>query len=115
MNHRQIICHEAAQMGREVIVLSRLGTLEISCDAPPYELVRGGENLEFLQSPLDVRWCRLSGFNHVPRSRQNTSALCPWNWFTGRKSGSHERTCSCGQPLPVLHEVTFMTPDCGFV
>lgn len=39
-----------AQMGREAIVLSRLGTLEISCDAPPYELVRGCENLEYSSS-----------------------------------------------------------------
>lgn len=40
-------------------MISRLGTPEIFCDAPPYAVVRACETLGF-QSPLDVRWCRKS-------------------------------------------------------
>lgn len=85
-------------------MFSRLGTLELSCDAPPYAVVRACETLGF-QSPLDVRWCRKSQVIHGHSGPRGISALLPWNWF------SQGHTCTCGNPLPVLHKHAFTFDD----
>jgi hypothetical protein len=82
-------------------MFSRLGPITISCDAPPYTVIRACETLAF-QSPSDVRWCRMSHHSE-PRG---VLGLNPWKWFSS-KGRSHERTCTCGRPLPVLDKYAF--------
>lgn len=84
-------------------MFSRLGTLEISCDAPPDAVVRACETLGF-QSPLDVRWCRKSQLRRGHSRLGGIHALYPWNWFATRNRPSQGNTCTCGQPLPVLYK-----------
>lgn len=93
---------------------SQLGTLEVTCDAPPYEIVRACEELPF-QSPLDVRWCRKSQVIRGRNKRGGISALYPWNWFSKRKAQPQVEICACGQPSPFLHKCSFITPEHGLV
>jgi hypothetical protein len=82
----------------------RLGSLEICCDAPPYQVVRACERLGF-RCPADVRWYRL---DHL-----GPTAVAPGPaslWFWKRLLGwgrSREQSCSCGEPLPALEGCTF--------
>ena len=87
----------------EQIMSSRLGPIDITCDAPPYTVVQACETLEF-RTPLDVRWCRIS---HFLSGQGGEASLHPWKWFFG-KNESREKTCSCGEPLPNLEWYTFM-------
>ena len=86
---------------------SQLGPIEICCDAPPYLIVQACERLRFL-SPLDVRWCRMSNFLN-----DLSASLRIWN-FLFIKNQPEKRTCSCGEPLPVLEDYAF-TFACGKV
>ncbi len=76
----------------------QLGPLDVDCDAPPYAVVAACEGLGF-QAPLDVRWCRTS---HSQADR--ASKLL--GWFHG-KGRPEQRTCTCGQSLPLLEPYTF--------
>jgi len=82
-----------------------LGPMDIQCDAPPYSVVKACEGLGF-QSPLDVRWCRMS---HVLRSRGEVGGgvgFHPLRWLCG--SGQPTKTtCSCGGALPLIECYTF--------
>lgn len=80
------------------------GVIEIGCDAPPYRIVQACEKLG-LQSPLDVRWCRLSNAAMLARRPR----CWPWQWFFGRNRAK-ARTCSCGRPLPALFKFAFKFP-----
>lgn len=77
------------------------GAIEICCDAPPYEVVQACEKLG-LESPLDVRWCRLS--NNAANA--SSPRAWPWQWFFGKKRSEH-RSCSCGRSLPTLFKFAF--------
>jgi hypothetical protein len=79
-------------------MFSRLGKLEVRCDAPAYSVVEACENLGF-QSPLDVRWLRLGRF-------LKEQGQTPWQWIFGR-SQDKEITCPCGQPMPKFDHYTF--------
>jgi hypothetical protein len=73
-----------------------------SChEAPPYSVVQACQGLGF-QTPLDVRWYRLSRF---PGVRDGLRGLLPWKLFFGKNQP--RPTCSCGQPLPVLEKYAF--------
>jgi hypothetical protein len=78
--------------------MSRLGKLEIRCDAPPYSVVEACAELGF-QSPLDIRWLRLRHF-------LSEHGQTPWQWIFGR-SQTREITCPCGQSLPKFDNYTF--------
>ncbi len=85
-------------------MLNELKDTEILCDAPPYGVVAACADIGF-QSPLDVRWCRMSHFLAQQRGRWDRF---PWKLLLGRRRPKKE-ACGCGQPLPVLRKyaVTF--------
>ncbi len=87
------------------MVFDRQGPAEFSCDAPPYRVVEACARLGF-QTPLDVRWCRLSEF--LNRQRAQSSALGGHLWALLFGS-AHDRllTCPCGNTLPILEKYTF--------
>ena len=84
---------------------SPLGPLEIQCDAPPYQVVRGCDRFGF-HAPLDVRWCRLSHHLSSPGPAAGALGMGPWALLLGTGQ-SWGKTCSCGQSVPVLEKFTF--------
>jgi hypothetical protein len=83
---------------------SQLGPLEIDCDAPPYGIVAACHQIG-LESPEDVRWCRISRHQHAPRNRREVFTN-PWKWLFGSSRHATE-VCACGQSLPDMEEFTF--------
>lgn len=85
-------------------MFSRFKQPEIWCDAPPYAVVRACEECGF-HAPLDVRWCRISGFCSSTGEDQGRLVYRLWQWLfrSGRRV---ERSCTCGQPLPDLKKHT---------
>ena len=85
---------------------SRLGPLEVDCDAPPYTVVSACRELG-LESPEDVRWQRVSRFHQ--RRETLTSIFGPGSWASllGGRNG-HDSKCSCGHALPALESCTFL-------
>jgi hypothetical protein len=83
----------------------RLGLFEISCDAPPYEIVQGCQGAGF-RSPLDVRWVRMNRFLNDRAACRQSVWHQPWKTLLGlgppRTPG-----CSCGHELPVLKKFVF--------
>jgi hypothetical protein len=79
----------------------RLGPIEILCDAPPYVMVRGCRSLG-LQSPEDVRWCRLSSFLPQLGARAWPPLTGPARVWQARGRGV---ACRCGEELPLLRAV----------
>ena len=75
-----------------------LGPIDIECDAPPYSVVKGCGKLGF-QSPLDVRWCRMSHF--LGRQREPDGGFHPFRWLFGGSQPA-KTTCTCGQHLPIM-------------
>jgi len=86
-------------------MFSRLGHLEVWCDAPPYAVVQACKECGF-HSPLDVRWCNMSRFLNCEGHRQDAFGIRLWQWLCGR-TNRRERTCTCGQPLPALNQYGF--------
>jgi hypothetical protein len=84
---------------------SKLGPLEVICDAPPYCIVRAC-HLIGLQNPEDVRWLRMSAFikEHTGEELGGSSFFQKLLWSTGRM---REETCSCGEKLPLLEKYVF--------
>jgi hypothetical protein len=81
-------------------MLSSMGPIDIECDAPFYCVVEACGKLGF-QSPLDVRWCRISNFV----GGQVSVGFRLLRWLFGG-SQFPETTCSCGQPLPAMKSYT---------
>ncbi len=84
---------------------SKLGPLEVVCDAPPYCIVRAC-HLIGLRKPEDVRWLRLSS---VVKPRHEGEQAAPsffqkLLWSSGRVK---DVTCTCGQQLPALEKYVF--------
>lgn len=84
---------------------SQLGPLEFTCDAPPYLVIQACQRLGF-QTPLDVRWCRLSQFLLADDERAALHGYHAFDWLVGKELSSAPH-CSCGEPLPVLEGYTF--------
>ncbi len=83
---------------------SRLGPIEITCDAPPYDIVEGCREYGF-QSPMDVRWCRRS---HLTDEQPGWLRQLCWHPFgTLLGAGAAEPGCFCGEPLPALRRYWF--------
>jgi hypothetical protein len=78
----------------------KLGPLEVQCDAPPYNIVKG-TRLIGVETPEDVRWLRKSAVlteRFLDRRR-------PLLAFSERDL--ERMPCSCGQPIPMLQAYTF--------
>jgi hypothetical protein len=90
---------------------SRLGTLDIECDAPSYPIVRACRKLG-MHMPEDVRWCRRSRARPRESGWRSFLASPFWGHLLGRDEAS-ERTCVCGNPLPELecYAFTFHTGE----
>jgi hypothetical protein len=84
---------------------SKLGPIDIQCDAPSYKVVQACRRIGFEQ-PEDVRWCRLSEFVHPSQGWKGLFHPDTWKRVFG---GSHadDKLCSCGHKLPGLERVTF--------
>ncbi len=86
---------------------SRLALFEITCDAPPYEIVRACEAVGF-ESPLDVRWCSL---NQAIQAHTDTGWWRRlWHWPLPAVLGlgpASETRCICGHKLPKFRRIEF--------
>jgi len=85
-------------------MFSRMGPIDIECDAPPYSIVEACEKLGF-QSPLDVRWFRTSHF--LGAQGEPGRGLHPLLWLFDL-SLPPKATCTCGQPLPKMEHCIFI-------
>jgi len=85
-------------------MFSRLGPINIDCDAPLYSVVEACEKLGF-QSPLDVRWCRMSHVLGGQRESSGVVGFHPLLWMFGSIQPP-EATCTCGQSLPLMERYT---------
>jgi hypothetical protein len=68
-------------------------------------VVKACQQLGF-QSPLDVRWWRMSQFRSAWAERSGVRSSKAWQWLFGGGL-PREPTCTCGQPLPLLEKYTF--------
>jgi hypothetical protein len=84
---------------------SRLGPLEVNCDAPPYNIVRACHMIG-MQSPEDVRWSRFSQYVNTHKGRREDLKHQSWRTLLGM-SQPEDGCCSCGQKLPILERYTF--------
>ncbi len=80
------------------------GPIDIDCDALPYPLAQACETLNF-QSPLDVRWCRLSQF--VNGQAHPVGLFSSRSWQRLFHKQAKEKPCSCGEALPTLEQYAF--------
>lgn len=85
----------------------QLGPIEISCDCPPYAIVKAC-TLVGLESPEDVRWCRLSSFLVEHAGWSEFTKMFSWHLVPVNRylRGS---TCTCGTQLPTMHRCLFTT------
>jgi len=79
---------------------SRLGPLEVTCDAPSYKVVQACRRVG-LQEPEDVRWCRLREFLTQPAGWKSL-----FRRLLAGDEGEH-KGCTCGGHFPTLDRVTF--------
>ena len=84
---------------------SRLGPVEIDCDAPPYPVVRSCTCLGFHQ-PLDVRWRPARELSAGRRAWRQMFGWRLWKALLGRRRGE-PLGCTCGQGLPPLRRYEF--------
>jgi len=90
---------------QESAVPEQLGPLEITCDAPPYLIVQACHQVG-IESPQDVRWCRVShllgsvGWQELLRS---ASGAIVW-----RIRFPQAMKYCCGLVLPDLEKTTFV-------
>jgi len=84
---------------------SRLGPIDVDCDAPNYPIVKACERLG-MYCPEDVRWSRMSHY---------LSAFVGWKGLFNRHTwkmlwetrARGEKGCFCGESLPRLMMYTF--------
>jgi hypothetical protein len=93
---------------------TNLGPIEIDCDSPPYSIVEACR-LIGIESPEDVRWCRVSRFLKGFASWQELFDLHRWKILLGL-SDPEKGVCACGEPLPRLEKYGFtkLTGDESF-
>jgi hypothetical protein len=90
---------------RDFAMPNRLGPLEVHCDAPPYNIVRAC-NMIGMQSPEDVRWCRLSQLVGAQAGWREVLKQQSWRALLGMTQPEYG-VCRCGQKLPILERYTF--------
>jgi hypothetical protein len=81
-----------------------LGPLEVDCDSPSYSIVRACQRLG-MESPEDVRWCRLSKMSEK-LSDWGQAFLHPWKLFSATEPQAI-KACRCGEVFPLLERCTF--------
>lgn len=86
-------------------MFSRLGPIDVQCDAPSYPIVQACRRVG-IETPEDVRWCRLSHFLSQSPGWKGLFHVETWKTLLGGQR-SVEKTCSCGGHLPGLDRVTF--------
>jgi hypothetical protein len=84
----------------------QLGSIDIDCDAPPYVIVQACERLGF-QTPLDVRWCRMSRFPEAPEERPSLFSLRAWKQLLGLVV-PRSVACRCGRRVSRLRKFRFV-------
>ena|SRR5579871_1332222 len=99
------LCTPFELFSEELTMPNRLGPLEVTCDAPPYNIVRACQMIG-LKSPEDVRWTRLS---HLPGPYVGgNDPLKPSAWRSLLGMSQPETgICTCRQKLPPLERYTF--------
>jgi hypothetical protein len=84
---------------------SKLGPIEVQCDAPSYAVVRACHRIG-LSAPEDVRWCRVRHFLDAATGWSGLFHALTWKKLLSR-SETGEKSCNCGGTLPILERVTF--------
>ena len=84
---------------------SRLGPVEIECDAPPYAVVQACAYLGF-HRPLDVRWGPAGELRAGSRPAVEGLGRRLWKALLSRGRGRHV-VCTCGEGLPPLGRYEF--------
>jgi hypothetical protein len=85
---------------------SKLGPIDVCCDAPPYSVVRATRRFGF-HRPEDVRWRRMSRFLTEREGWRAVLNLQSWRALLGM-GGALKTSCACGQELPQLERYTFL-------
>ena len=83
----------------------QLGPISIECDAPSYSIVQACERLG-MESPEDVRWCRMTHFLNANTGWRGLFNRDTWKVLWETKA-MPARACFCGQHLPRLMAYTF--------
>jgi hypothetical protein len=81
------------------VMANQLGPIEVCCDSPPYPIIQACVQIG-IQSPEDVRWCRMSHHVDQHAGQRGILHLLPWKMLWGADPA--ERTCVCGRKLPEL-------------
>jgi hypothetical protein len=89
----------------EVIMANKLGPIGINCDSPPYSVVQACRRIG-IESPEDVRWCRMSHFLQQGTGLRQLFYQHGWKALLG-VGRPEDRVCSCGYRLPDLEKYTF--------
>jgi hypothetical protein len=84
---------------------NRLGPLEVTCDAPPYNIVRACHMIG-MRSPEDVRWSRHSQFVNPNGGHRDELKHPSWRALLGMGQ-RQEGCCSCDRKLPIMERYTF--------
>ncbi|GIW83027.1 MAG: hypothetical protein KatS3mg105_4834 [Gemmatales bacterium] len=82
---------------------SRLGPIEIDCDAPPYAIVRAC-HMVGVRSAEDVRWWRLSEYL---RQQIRWRDILRHPLKALKRVARGPGRCGCGEKLPSLEKCTF--------
>ena len=88
------------------IMSGPLGPIAIDCDAPGYLIVKACQRLG-IQSPEDVRWCRMSHFLNARPGLKGLFHRQTWKMLWEGKMAPTEKACFCAEALPRLTMYTF--------
>lgn len=86
----------------------QLGSIEVLCDSPPYEVVQTCRALG-IRTPEDVRWLRLSTFRgQLLRRSSGVMSYLRGLFRTPRQDDGS--ACTCGRAIP-LQDIVVITFD----
>jgi len=88
----------------------QLGSIEVLCDAPPYEIVQTCRALG-IRTPEDVRWLRLSTFRgRTLRCQSGVVSYLRGLFRTARQNPGS--ICTCGRAIPP-QDIVVITFEAG--
>src|SRR6266699_1246588 len=85
--------------------MKQLGPIDVSCEAPPYPIVKACQLVQF-KRPEDVRWLRASNYLEFMGNRLEGLEVDTWKSFLSSQ-GPIGTSCSCGRRLPLLDKYQF--------